>query len=88
MNDVRSFILHNALELERINKDKMQASIVRVKDPTIEALEQSVMSKLAQFSIENKQTPTIKNGLPSDNKTLSPEEAMKELAEMQAKGLI
>jgi hypothetical protein len=88
MNDIQLFAWTKALELEQINNSKINASIVRTKDPTIDALEQSVLSKLAQFSVENKPTPTFKNHLPSNNITLSPEEAMKELAEMESKGLI
>ena len=88
MNEIRAFTLLTALELEHINKSKMNASIVRTKDPTIAAMESNVLSKLAEYSKENVSVPAVKNRLPSDNKVLSPEEAIKELAEMQAKGLI
>lgn len=88
MDSVRVFMLTKALELEQINKNKMQLSIVRTKDPTIDALEKDVLAKLASYSTDNNPSNKVKNHLPSDNKTLTPEEAIKELEEMQKKGLI
>jgi hypothetical protein len=89
MNELRQFALLTSLELEQINNSKLKSSIERIRDPKTDALEKEVFSKLAQFSVGNEPSaPKSNKHLPSDNKTLSPEEAMKELEEMQAKGLI
>lgn len=82
-NAVRIFALTKALELEQINKSKLTSSIERFKDPRDSIREQDVFSKLAQYSVGN--LPESKAGpkqLPSDNKAVSPEEAMEELRKL------
>jgi hypothetical protein len=89
MNDIRKFALTMALELEHINQSKMQSAIIRERDPKTVNLEREVYSKLAALSVDNQPVRNPQaNPKPSDHKVLTPEEAMKELAEMEAKGLI
>jgi hypothetical protein len=50
------------------------------RDPTINKLQQDVFAKMAEIS---KPSPDEKIPLQADIKTISPEEALKELLEME-----
>ena len=54
--------------------------IEKEKDPNINKLQQDVFAKMAEIS---KPTPDEKIPLQDDIKTISPEEALKELLEME-----
>ena len=66
-----------------------QFNIERQRDPFQVKMEQEVLSKLKEWSIDN--TPAPKKGwnrLPSDNISLTPEEAIKQLQELEKKNVI
>jgi uncharacterized protein with WD repeat len=86
MDEIRAFTLLTALELEQIHRNKLSSTIERTRDTKTDQMEREVFSKLAQYSRDNTPAPSAKGSkqLPSDNKLVSPEEAMEELRKMGA----
>jgi hypothetical protein len=86
MDEIRAFTVLKALELEQINRSKLNSTIERTRDTKTDQMERDVFSKLAQYSKDNTPAPAAKGSkqLPSDNKLVTPEEAMEELRKMGA----
>lgn len=85
MDEIRTFTLLKALELEQINRSKLKSTIERTRDTKTDQIERDVFSKLAQYSTNNQPSSVQKNKhLPSDNRQVSPEEAIEELKKLGA----